>query len=48
MLCLVAYKRESPRSKGDTSGVSAMGTLMLKSVRDTDEQVKKQSFDKEN
>ncbi|GMN44810.1 hypothetical protein TIFTF001_014000 [Ficus carica] len=44
MLRLVACKREVPRSKGDTSEVSDKGTPILKSVRNTDEQAKKQSF----
>ena len=45
MLRLVARKREAPQSKGDTS---IKGTPMLKSVRGTDVQAKKQSFGKEN
>ncbi|GMN49626.1 hypothetical protein TIFTF001_018783 [Ficus carica] len=48
MLCLVTYEREAPWSKRDTDVVSAKGTPMLKSVRDTNEQSKKQSFNKEN
>ena len=46
MLRLVTCEKEASRSKGDTNGVSAKGTPMLKSVRGTYEQVKKQSFDK--
>ncbi|GMN34442.1 hypothetical protein TIFTF001_004694 [Ficus carica] len=30
VLCVIVYKREAPRSKGDTSGVSAKGTPILK------------------
>ena len=48
ILCLIACKKEAPRSKGDTGEVSAKGTPMLKSVSDTDKQVEKQSFDKKN
>ncbi|GMN44761.1 hypothetical protein TIFTF001_013956 [Ficus carica] len=32
VLCLISCKREAPPSKGDTSGVSAKGTPMLKSA----------------
>ena len=41
VLCLIICKRETPRSKGDTSGVSAKGTSILKSVSGTDQQAKK-------
>ncbi|GMN43422.1 hypothetical protein TIFTF001_012620 [Ficus carica] len=40
-------KREAPWSKGDTSGVSANDTLMLKSVKGTNAQAEKLSFGKE-
>ncbi|GMN26387.1 hypothetical protein TIFTF001_040842 [Ficus carica] len=32
VLCLIPYKREAPRSKGDISGVSAKDTPILKSA----------------
>ncbi|GMN34699.1 hypothetical protein TIFTF001_004842 [Ficus carica] len=48
MFCLITCKREKPQSKGNANGVYAKGTSMLKSVRDTDEQTKKQSFAKKN
>ncbi|GMN56681.1 hypothetical protein TIFTF001_025804 [Ficus carica] len=41
VLCMVTYKRESPRSKGDTIGVSAKGALMFKSIKGTKEQMKR-------
>lgn len=46
VLRLVAYKREAPGSKEDISGVSAKGTMMLKSAMGTDEQAYKQSLSK--
>ncbi|GMN44860.1 hypothetical protein TIFTF001_014043 [Ficus carica] len=48
VLCRISCKRKAPRSKGDTSEVSAKGTLMFKSVSGTDKQVEERSFDKEN
>ena len=47
MFYLIICKREVPWSKRDTNRVSAKNTPILKSVRNTNEQAKKQSFDKE-
>ena len=44
VLRLIVYKGEALQSKGDTSGVSTKGTMMLKLISGTDKQVKNQSF----
>ena len=46
-LVLLQGKKEAPRSDGDTGGVSAVGTPMLKSELGSDLRRERQSFGKE-